>query len=378
MTTDTYEYDVFISYAIEDKISIVTELVHKLKESGIRVWYAGHQLSMGHGVNETIKDGLSKSRHAVLILSHNYFSKSWPRREYNVLWSKENQVRKLLPIWHGVSEDEVKEFDATLANNYGIPSSEGVDHVVRIIVKTINDAKGTSPSTFSIAQKNIQQRSLTISIPLVLMTLASFIYYHLNIDLPPEDVIASTIEKRIKLQEAKINNDHQTTINTKKGKTAQISDITYYYEYYMSLKAQYRNEYYFTTGYHNFNYKKYVEPALELNLEALAPYDKYGFSTADMFIINNNLKLPAIDLEYRFINKTPIEYTIVSHYQRDEHTYTVNVDYDHHIRYLSVHLSYSKYTNWIKKRQTSLSGMERHETYVFKKENGQWVFSGVD
>lgn len=134
-----YKYDIFISYAVEDKADIVNELVEKLSECGIKVWYASHKLKAGRGVRETIKEGLNNSRHAVVILSHNYFAKEWPKKELQILWAYEkNPERKIIPVWHNISEKEIFQYDPFLFNKFAICSSKGVDTLIRKIIYSLD------------------------------------------------------------------------------------------------------------------------------------------------------------------------------------------------------------------------------------------------
>ena len=133
-----YDYDAFISYAVEDKSGIVNELVVNLKKAGIKVWYVSDKLGAGRSVSESIREGLRRSRHGIVVLSPTYFAKEWTRKEFNILWANESKPgdRKIFPVWYNVTLGEVQEFDPYLANLYGLDSSKGLDHVIEQLVKT--------------------------------------------------------------------------------------------------------------------------------------------------------------------------------------------------------------------------------------------------
>ncbi|MGK7391848.1 MAG: toll/interleukin-1 receptor domain-containing protein [Candidatus Cyclobacteriaceae bacterium M2_1C_046] len=186
MVSDQYEYDVFISYAIEDKISVVNELVHKLEESGIKVWYASQKLRVGYGVQETIKEGLNRSRHGILILSHNFFAKEWPKKELHVWWSREDALeRKILPVWHNITEDEIKSYDPLLANTYGLDTLKGVDHVVRKLINSII-VKPQQENSEPAPQFRNYKLLLGIGIFIILLSLGLYFYQAKETSADPE------------------------------------------------------------------------------------------------------------------------------------------------------------------------------------------------
>lgn len=161
MAVENYEYDVFISYAVEDKIGIVNELVQRLEEYGIKVWYASHRLRVGRGVSETIREGLNKSRHGIVILSHNYLSKAWPKKEYHVLWGLvDGKLRRILPVWYNISEEEVKCFDPLLCDRYGLNINKGLDNIVRELVENLREKPIKSSSSVAEIGAESKKKSL--------------------------------------------------------------------------------------------------------------------------------------------------------------------------------------------------------------------------
>lgn len=205
MASDQYKYDVFISYAIEDKISIVNELVQKLEECGVRVWYASQKLRVGYGVQETIKEGLNRSRHGILILSHNFFAKEWPKKELHVLWAKESGFeRKLLPVWHAIDEDEIRKHDFLLANSYGLETNKGVDYVVRKLVSEIREKDVQHEKSPKKAIPAINQKFIIGAIAFVIMAALIAYFFFIN-DVPSDPFIRSTQDDRIEVKYIIVN-----------------------------------------------------------------------------------------------------------------------------------------------------------------------------
>lgn len=122
------EYDLFVSYAGEDDAVLVHPLVDELQRRNLAVWYAGQQLSMGDSLASKINDGLAHSRYGVVILSPAFLAKNWPMFELQTLVAIAASVgrKKLLPVWHGVSHDDLIARLPTIAGLVGVPSSVGV------------------------------------------------------------------------------------------------------------------------------------------------------------------------------------------------------------------------------------------------------------
>jgi hypothetical protein len=66
------------------------------------------------------------------VLSNNFFAKKWPQQELDGLVSKEVMgVKVILPVWHGISVDEVLRNSPMLAGRLAAKSSDGQAVVVR-------------------------------------------------------------------------------------------------------------------------------------------------------------------------------------------------------------------------------------------------------
>lgn len=110
-------YDIFISYAHEDRESLVFPLVQKLRQKGYRVWFDEFCLAVGDNMIDSISRGMKDSRYAILILSKHFFNKGWTRFEFDGLVNINiDNPGKLLPIWYNVSKSDIQNFCPTLSN----------------------------------------------------------------------------------------------------------------------------------------------------------------------------------------------------------------------------------------------------------------------
>lgn len=126
-----HQYDAFICHASEDKESIVRPLAAKLQELGFETWYDEFELTIGDSLRQSIDRGLVKSRYGIVILSTSFMGKDWTQYELNGLLAKEIGTRKvILPIWHGISRNEVLAYSPSLADKVALDSNMGLDQLV--------------------------------------------------------------------------------------------------------------------------------------------------------------------------------------------------------------------------------------------------------
>lgn len=141
MTTGSFDHDVFISHASEDKDAFVRELAQALQDSGLRVWYDEWALVVGDRLRRRINEGLKRSRFGIVVLSHNFFSKNWPQDELDGLSALEaNGEDRILPIWLGVTKNDVLSYSPLLAERLGFPASRGVSDAVAEIRRAVDRA----------------------------------------------------------------------------------------------------------------------------------------------------------------------------------------------------------------------------------------------
>lgn len=133
------QYDIFISHAGEDKEEIARPLAEFLRRFGVCVWYDEYTLEIGDSLSESIDGGLAESRFGVVILSKAFFAKPWARRELEGLVAKEVAVGKtILPIWHGVGVEAVREANPVLANRLALSTERDMVEVIGLrIIKVV-------------------------------------------------------------------------------------------------------------------------------------------------------------------------------------------------------------------------------------------------
>jgi hypothetical protein len=142
MRQNKYEYDAFISHAVEDKIPIANELCAKLEMAGLKIWYSGKELGVGDSIEKTIEKGLNRSRYGIVIFSPTYLAKNWTIREFYTLLAKEIEEQKvILPVLYNITLDDLKNKDLLMADRFAVNADKGIDFVVERLVREIRKPK---------------------------------------------------------------------------------------------------------------------------------------------------------------------------------------------------------------------------------------------
>lgn len=132
-------WDVFISYATEDREAVAEPLAKALKEAGLAVWYDRFELSMGDRLRRAIEKGLNESTFGIVILSPMFFKKDWPQLELDGLAQREVGDRKvILPIWHNIKADEIRKYSPLLADRIAAMWGDGIPAVVNELFNVIS------------------------------------------------------------------------------------------------------------------------------------------------------------------------------------------------------------------------------------------------
>jgi hypothetical protein len=133
------QWDVFVCHASEDKEDFVRPLAKALAQSGLLVWYDEFTLKIGDSLRRKIDEGLAHSRYGLIVLSNNFFAKEWPQRELDGLTTREIAgTNVILPVWHGISVDEIRAKSPMLAGLVAARSEEGMD----VVLAKLREAMG--------------------------------------------------------------------------------------------------------------------------------------------------------------------------------------------------------------------------------------------
>lgn len=146
--SNRWAYDVFICHASEDK-GFVKELADGLRKRDVSVWLDESVLTIGDSLSGKIDAGLLSSRYGVVVLSHAFFKKEWPRFELDALVATQTSANRkvVLPVWYDVSQKDVMAQSPLLAGRVAAKAADGIERVVKELLAVIRSGAGASEPT---------------------------------------------------------------------------------------------------------------------------------------------------------------------------------------------------------------------------------------
>lgn len=158
------KYDLFISHASEDKDEIVRPMVTILERLSVRVWYDEFSLQLGDSLTASIDKGLRQSRYGLLMLAKAFLGKNWPDYEYRSLLTRQIDGESvILPLWYGVTKEEVKAYSLFLTDIKGLAvTRDNMNVVIPAIVKVVRPDIWLEVRLRSILRKAVDEGTLKV------------------------------------------------------------------------------------------------------------------------------------------------------------------------------------------------------------------------
>jgi hypothetical protein len=130
---------IFISHCSEDKRDVARPLATALIEDGYEVWFDEPIINGGDSIFDKINESLKTTDYGIVIFSAAFFTKrKWPMMELEALIAKETDVKKIIiPIWHQISFNDMKNNFPLLANRKGLSTDIGILKIVKQIKSAI-------------------------------------------------------------------------------------------------------------------------------------------------------------------------------------------------------------------------------------------------
>jgi hypothetical protein len=136
--TPKFVWDAFISHASEDKKSFVEPLALELQKYHLKIWFDKFSLHVGSSLRESIDEGLAASRFGIVVLSHAFFAKNWPKKELNALFSRQvDGTNVILPVWHDITREDMLRYSPLLSDIVALKSIDGFSSVTKSLVDVI-------------------------------------------------------------------------------------------------------------------------------------------------------------------------------------------------------------------------------------------------
>jgi 8-oxo-dGTP diphosphatase len=143
---DDYKYDVFVSFAMEDHDALAGPLVQELRDAGLRVWFAPHNVGYGESLTARVEEGLAQSRFLVAVLSKRAFAKKWVKAEIRSMLARELDLGSdhVIPVLFGITHAEVQRELPLLAQKLSIDAKIGVEAVSNAIMNAVSTKSARS------------------------------------------------------------------------------------------------------------------------------------------------------------------------------------------------------------------------------------------
>ena len=141
------EFDVFISHSSVDKPYVVP-LVSALEAAGVSVWFDKITMEWGDSLRSEIDRGLAACRYGIVVFSKAFLKKKkWTEHELNALFAKEEPGKKvILPIWHGITRDDLIEYSPAFADRLAKNSiTDGYADIVESLLSMLGRPNLESP-----------------------------------------------------------------------------------------------------------------------------------------------------------------------------------------------------------------------------------------
>lgn len=138
------EYDVFLSHSNLDKDIFVSELSEKLSSAGFEVFEDVKVFKIGDSQTDQMNMGILNSRFVIVFLSHNFMNSGWSEYEFKSFLNREINENRIiiLPIWHDVTVEEVREYNPYLVDKFALKTDEyTLDEMVKHISQVIISSK---------------------------------------------------------------------------------------------------------------------------------------------------------------------------------------------------------------------------------------------
>jgi hypothetical protein len=117
-----------LCHASDDKPGVADPLAAALRARGLRVWLDRAEILVGDVLTQKIDDGLAHARFGAVMISQAVLARetTWVRRELDALAAREADEGRVvvLPIWHGVTKDDVASYSPTLASKLALETAK--------------------------------------------------------------------------------------------------------------------------------------------------------------------------------------------------------------------------------------------------------------
>ncbi|MGL4599367.1 MAG: toll/interleukin-1 receptor domain-containing protein [Bacteroidia bacterium] len=362
-------YDVFISYAIEDKSFLASGIASGLKQKGLNVYFAGDELSAGDLVSDTIYEGLEESEYCIVVLSK-YYIRSWPIIERSHILRREKKEKRILifPVWHNITIHDVKNSFPELLDHYAESSQTAlpdlIDNLYNAIIKKRKENRNKK-----------KRRVITLSA--LALCLGSFLVYEgksVLITYPDRETVEKIVAEKINGVEKNIENAFEQKIREEYGRKISFDSLLLRYTHFWEKSKNHRNEYIFVNHEKNISGHSNIQalkiPAFE------TPDSHYGIVWPDSYLLKPMDLSEKNALVYIVKEPSTIDFEVDTFFRKQNKIHAL-VTYKRPIRIVYGTLKYDAKER-LQKQQIRIYGFKPKEEYILTHQNNVWEVERVE
>lgn len=363
-----FTYDVFLCHAFEDQESLTDRLCSGLQRRGIRVWYSAKDMPLGEDLDEFIFDRvIPQCRYGVVVISRDYFVAGWAKKELIALRRHEalRKYKMILPVWHEVDEQQVKNELPFLVNRFAARTDKGLEVVIG---KLAGEIRPNRPVRLMNELFRAMYHNRAMFIVLMLFILLSggiYRYYqHITSWFLNEKEFVEQISARISRVDYSAMQAFDQWAAETGAVPCSVDKAKRYYSAYLPDDHHGAPTYWFSSGDESFKGRRYLEL---FGLSSCEIYNSFGMTDCEVFV-----RADSLGFNYGLVNKAEVEYRIAE-ISRGDRQATVTVEYLNPLRF--VLLSVSRHTNGKYKTVYRFYLLRASEKYVFEKAGNKWSYT---
>lgn len=145
------QYDAFISYARDERETIVRPLYDHLTDMGLRIWFDEFEVTIGDRIQGSINQGMRNSDYGIVVLSEGFLNRRYPIWELEGFLTRQLQggdrEKVLLPLYYDIDEEVVGAYSPALANLHALTvTTDNVGTVADRLYDVIDQGAGETVS----------------------------------------------------------------------------------------------------------------------------------------------------------------------------------------------------------------------------------------
>lgn len=145
MNPNTEPQQIFVSYAPPDR-EIAREIVERLRESGLRVWFDEWEIAAGDSLVDKINAGIDSSDLLLVLLSPDAIKSRWVQREWTSALSRELDYRAINVVPAIIRDCEIPRL---LADRHYLDLRDNLDAGINRLTQQLGASIGIDFYTLS-------------------------------------------------------------------------------------------------------------------------------------------------------------------------------------------------------------------------------------